>query len=192
MKKNAFLAVLITLLATPAFAQYWGPYLGLQQSSQLSEQITKAFRHVFWLDRVHWVLAVRREERSIDRPGPLGSSCYAVTTKSFPQQPVCAADETVFNQRKELIQARLKKNHTLAYYRFKVPQPHDLARLTDQQLTFITDFLAQPAEEENFNTQFSPSVNKPQQGVTELTFANKPMVLRIDSRAKTVYFFYRG
>lgn len=144
-----------------------------------------------------WISLVRSEERAVDRNGPLGSSCYAVTTPSFTQQPL-HKDAAVYQARFTQLQAAITTNPVLKKYKLAVPNPDDLV---------IFDQLGRtPWNFEHVIKWFSWDTNRPNlaecsrqvPGVIGISFTNvvpEAQVvfnLWIDTQTKTVYFLRNG
>lgn len=144
-----------------------------------------------------WISLVRSEERTVDRNGPLGSSCYAVTTPSFEQKPL-HRDVSVYQDRFNRLQAAITKNPVLKKYKLSVPNPDDLV-IFDQDKTTPWNF-------KSVLKWFAWDTSRPHlvecsrqvPGVIGISFTHAtPQIqvafnLWIDTQTKTVYFLRNG
>ena len=187
MKKTILLIALVGI-AVPSFAQstlqegFFTPNVNI---------ITAVKRALFSAqhEKVEWVRAVRSKEHKADRNGPLGTSFYGIPSRKFNQQKSAETQNVLYTKRLANFQTKVAKNHTLSDYKFVVPNPKDLTSLSAGQVQFLTKFLEQPAEQNQFASAYLPKISHPMGAETELDFRveGKILSLLINSRDKVVY-----
>ena len=188
MKKLLLVAVTF-MFAAPAFAQatlYEGFFDAPMQRS-VHNALEKVFSHQ---SAAPWVAAVRAEQQKVSRPNTLGTSMYGIPSVFYANAPK-AELSALYIQRQRAFDNLLQTNHTLKAYKFRAPRPTDLTELTQTQLTFLANFLAQPVQKELFNALYTPRVSKTHDAVTQLEFAceKTKLFFVINSRDNIVYFF---
>ncbi len=222
-KKTIILAVLCALVTLPSAAQYMGPHDFLtakgamdmdpayraQQNAMLERALTTALtictggflsscehKSASASSTNNWQTLVKREEYHIHRNGPLGSSCYAITTPSFKQKPVQPADKEVYQQRFARLQAAISANDVLQHYKLAVPNPHDLVTL-GQNASWTFDKLVNWLRDPNSSNQMECSKQVP--GVVGISFTKRQQGTRtvefnlwIDASTQTVYLLNNG
>lgn len=148
-----------------------------------------------------WAHLVKSEERNINRNGPLGSSCYAVTTPSFPQKQL-HENAQEYAARFRRLQAAMKQNAVLKNYKLVVPNPDDLVLFDAKEqgefginMDALVKWLGKDTSHSQDN-QMECSKRVP--GVIGISFTRHHPDLHvgfnlwIDARTKTVYFLRNG
>ena len=201
MKKQLVLLLLGLFLlpvlasARPASAPY--------ANENIEMALNRAAASAFSREKVDWAQRLQAEERKINSAaGAFQASFYALTTKGFPQHPICTDGmdskqckqiTKTFNTRKQLIQGLLQKNEVLKKYKLFVSVPADLYELTEDDISYLSGFLLQPVYKNYGDVYYTPHhILKPQNGVIEVELWNSNiqlMRLRMDARRKTVFLF---
>jgi hypothetical protein len=114
------------------------------------------------------------------------------------RQFTAKAGDQKAKQHINVLKPLFEKHEVLGSYTFIVPEPADIANISDGQLQFMKDFLNQPINKKSFNNAYAPVVTHPTRDApeTQLTFEveGKKLILLItgERHAKRVFFFTNG
>ncbi len=198
MRSNFIISLVVLAVSAPAWGQYLGPSPLLNRVEQrVQQQATGAActnpKHVHINGKVYktadFVRKVRWEEGLVHGNGPLGTSCYAITTPDFKQ--LDPANPALFNRRLAGFQEDITAfNADLKHYKVAVPNPQVLEQLTQRQAEVLSYFLATGKYK-----GAKVTASNPVKGVVGVTF-HVPGVklpnLWIDTRTYTVYILDNG
>ena len=184
--KKIILTGVLALVCAPTFAQntlYDGNYRC--DVGAIGTLIGTGIKKVLTAYKVDWVQAIYSEEAATKSSPISGFVKHGEDARSFTVQkhpfgnPANETEE--IRQARELAEQRIqemknliKEHPAIRFYTLVVPNARDVANLTEEQFTFVKNFLLQPIYKEEFDAAYAPVVTHPTENApeTQLTFNN--------------------